>query len=152
MQLRKMLYKFILPIFCVLLLGSCIVQSPKYTSLDKVISLELGMTKEQVEEILGVAPYDIKASNDSNRSYIYVYRLTDRRTLSFHTQPTNGKEVIGKYMQLQVAYSYANKVTKIESCSTCLDNLVNTKKLDFQKLIVFVTITLPVILVFIGLN
>ena len=138
--------------FLMLFFNSCIVQSPKYTSLEKVITLQIGMSKEQVEEALGIKPYDIKAYTDSGNAFIYVYRVTDRRTISFNTKPTNGKEVIGKYLQLAVSYSNQNKVLKIEACSECPEILENTKKLDFQKLLVFLTITLPVILVFIGLN
>jgi hypothetical protein len=139
-------------LFVSLFLSSCIVQSPKYSTLDKVISLQLGMSKTQVEEVLEVQPYDIKAYNDSSNVFIYVYRLTDRRTLSFDTKPVNGKKVIGKYEQLAVAYSKEGKVINIESCNLCPDNLVSTRKIDFNKIIIFVTITLPVLLIYFGLQ
>lgn len=139
-------------LFLLLFLNSCIVQSPKYTSLEKVLSLQLGMSKVQVEETLGIKPYDIKSFTDSGNAFIYVYRVIDRRTISFDTKPTNGKEAIGKYLQLSVTFSNENKITKIEACNSCSDISINTKKLDFQKLLAFFTITLPVILVFIGLN
>lgn len=147
-----MLKKLVLLLFALLSLNSCIVQSPKYTSLEKVISLKLGMTKDEVEEKLGVAPYDLKAKTDSSLIYIYVYRLNDRKTISLNTKTSNGKEVLGRYQQLMVSYSESYTVVGIESCTTCPDNLVNTKKIDVQKIIVFVTITLPVILVYIGLK
>jgi outer membrane protein assembly factor BamE (lipoprotein component of BamABCDE complex) len=151
-QFIKMNLKYFMGVLWLLSMNSCIVQSPKYTTLDQVISLELGMSKTQVEQVLGVSPYDLKAYADSNQIFIYVYRLVDRKTISFTTQAKNGKVVKGRYQQLHVTYSKNQKVLKIESCNTCPDNLVNTKKLDIQKMIVFITITLPILLVFIGLN
>ena len=138
--------------FILSFLTSCIVQSPKYTTLKKVMTLQLGMSRSQVEEILGVQPYNLKSYNDSSNVFMYVYRVTDRRTFSFNTKPVNGKEAIGKYLQLAVGYSKADKVIKIESCSQCPDNLVTTSKLDFEKIILFITITLPVLLVYVGLK
>jgi outer membrane protein assembly factor BamE (lipoprotein component of BamABCDE complex) len=133
-------------------LPSCIVKSPKYTTLEKVISLQLGMSKAEVEEILGVQPYDLKVHNDTSTVFIYVYRVNDRRTFSFNTKPVNGKKTIGKYVQLAVAYSNKEKVISIESCNQCSDNLESTSKIDFQKILIFVTITLPVLLIYFGLK
>src|ERR1035437_8550757 len=135
-----------------LFLTSCIVQSPKYATLEQVMSLQVGMSREHVEEILKSKPYDLKAYNDTSNVFIYVYRVTDRRTLSFNTKPINGKEAIGKYEQLAVAYSKDSKVISIESCSLCPDNLVTTHKIDFGKIILFVTVTLPVLLIYFGLK
>lgn len=135
-----------------LLLTSCFVQSPKYTSLEQVKSLKVGMTKVEVEEMLGIQPYDIKASTDSSKVFIYVYRVIDRKTLSFNTKKTNGRKVIGKYVQLEVAYSNDNKLTSMESCNKCPDNLVTKSRIDFEKIFVFVTVTLPVVLLYIGLK
>ena len=135
-----------------LLSTSCIVQSPKYTTIGQVMSLQLGMTKAKVEEILGVQPYDIKSFNDTCNVFIYVYRVSDRSTLSFYTKLTNGWKSVGKYAQLDVAYSKDGKVIKIESCRYCPDNLVAKSKVDFAKIFVFVTVTLPVILIFVGLK
>jgi len=138
--------------FSLLSLTSCIVKSPKYTTLEKVMSLKLGMSKSQVEDTLGIQPYNLKANNDTNIIYIYVYRVTDRKTLSFNTKPVNGRKALGKYLQLYVAYSKDGKVTSIESCSLCQDNLVTTSKIDFAKVMVFVTVTLPVLLIYFGLK
>ena len=110
------------------------------------------MTKEKVEELLGVQPYDLKSVTDSSNVFIYVYRVMDRKTLSFYTRPLNGRKKIGKYVQLMVAYSKNNQVTRIESCSLCPDNLVIKNNVDFEKVFVFITVTLPVILIYIGLT
>jgi hypothetical protein len=145
-------YKYIF-IFLFIFLTSCIVQSPKYTTIGKVMSLKLGMTKAEVEEILDLSPYDLKAYTDTSSVYTYVYRNYDRRTFLFFTKPKNGKKAIGRYIQLHVAYSIKDhKVINIESCSTCPDNLVSMNRINFDKVVGFITITLPVILVYIGLK
>jgi len=116
------------------------------------MSLSLGMTRDTVEKTLGLQPYDLKSMTDSSTVFVYVYRVMDRKTLSFYTRPANGSKKIGKYTQLFVTYSKDNKVTHIESCSLCPDNLVTKNKVDFEKLFVFITVTLPVILLYIGLT
>src|ERR1700751_2538109 len=83
--------KTLITVSAILLFTSCIVQSPKYTTLEKVISLRLGMSKIEVEEALGIKPYDIKAYTDTSNVFIYVYRITDRKTLSFNTKTVNGR-------------------------------------------------------------
>ena len=136
----------------ILFFSSCILQSPKYTTLAKVTSIELGMSKAEVEEILGIKPYNLKEKTDTSISFIYVYRAMERKTLSIDTRPVNGRETIGKYWQLVVSYSKSDKVINIESCNECADNLVSLNKVDFQKIIAFITVTLPVMLVYIGLK
>jgi hypothetical protein len=116
------------------------------------MSLQLGMCREKVEEILGVQPYDLKAFTDTTTVFIYVYRVNDRKTLSFKTKPTNGNKRLGKYVQLMIAYSKENKAITIESCSLCPDNLVIKDKIDFEKIFAFLTVTLPIILIYIGLT
>ena len=101
---------------------------------------------------MGVKPYDLKAINDTSIVFIYVYRVTDRRTISFYTKPVNGSESIGKYVQLDVGYSKDNKVISIASCDLCPDNLVTTSKIDFERVLLFVTVTLPLTLVYFGLK
>jgi hypothetical protein len=138
--------------FFVFFLSSCIVQSPKYTTLEQVMSLKLGMSKPQVEAALGVEPYNIKAYTDTSNVFIYVYRVMERRTISLRTKPTNGKKVIGKYVQLAVGYSKDDKVISIESCQLCPDNLETKKQIDFSKIGIFFTVTLPVLLIYLGLQ
>ena len=142
----------LLIITLLIFLTSCIVQSPKYSTLDKVMMLKPGMTKEEVEQILNLAPYNLKETTDTSDVFIYVYRVKDRRTLYLNTRPTNGRESLGKYTQLAVAYSKNNKVISIESCTLCPDNLENVTKIDFEKVVLFMTATLPVILIYLGLQ
>jgi hypothetical protein len=137
---------------CILLyLNSCIVQSPKYTTFEQVMRLQLGMTKTEVEKELGIEPYDIKVITDTTDVYIYVYRVNDRRTLYLNTRPANGKKVRGRYLQLSTTFSKAGKLLKIESCNNS-DDLVTVNKINIDKIILFITVTLPVILVYLGLK
>ena len=142
----------LLIVLSTLLFSSCIVQSPKYTTLEKVMTLKLGMSRATVEETLGIKPYNLKSYTDTSDVFIYVYRVTDRLTFSFHTKEVNGRKKIGKYIQLAVGYSKKGKVISIESCNLCPDNLVNIDKIDFEKIIIFVTVTLPVVLIYLGLR
>jgi hypothetical protein len=144
--------KLVSILISIMFFTSCIVQSPKYTTLEKVMSLQIGMSKAAVEDILGVKPYDLKAYTDTSNVFIYVYRVNDRKTLSFDTKPVNGRKSKGKYVQLAVAYSKKGNVISIESCNMCPDNLVNVNKIDFTGIIVFVTVTLPVLLIYFGLK
>jgi hypothetical protein len=144
--------KIIIVVSALFIFTSCIVQSPKYTTLQKVLSLQIGMSKTEVEQTLGLTPYDLKAYTDTSNVFIYIYRTTDRKTLSFYTKFTNGRKAIGKYVQLQITYSKKDKVINIESCNMCPDNLVKVDKINFSGIIVFLTVTLPVLLIYLGLK
>ncbi|HXU28039.1 MAG TPA: hypothetical protein VN698_12485 [Bacteroidia bacterium] len=147
-----MKFKIVIVICAFFIFISCIVQSPKYTTLEKVISLQLGMSKAEVEATLGIKPYDLNAYTDTSSVFIYIYRTNDRKTLSFYTKFINGRRSIGKYVQLAVTYSKKDIVTKIESCNMCPDNLVNVNKINVSGIIVFITVTLPVLLIYFGLK
>jgi hypothetical protein len=131
---------------------SCIVQSPKYTTLEKVISLQLGMSKAEVEATLNIKPYNLKAYTDSGSVFIYVYRAPDRKTFSIYTKPSNGHKSKGRYVQLEVAYSKKDKVTGITSCNLCPDYLEIDSVINWGDVFTFATVTLPVILIYIGLK
>jgi len=64
---------------------------------------------------------------------------------------TNGKEVLGKYSQLAVAFSNNDKLIRITSCPEYPDTLEKTK-INFENVILFITLTLPVILIYLGLS
>lgn len=144
--------QWIISILIGFLFTSCIVQSPKYTSLEQVMKLKVGMTKDEVEKELGIQPYNVKLVNDTMNVFIYVYRVIDRRTLSLYTKPVNGKRAEGKYLQLSAAFTKDGVLINMESCIECPDDLVSTSKIDFQKITMFITVTLPVILIYIGLK
>ena len=116
------------------------------------MTLKLGMTKEEVENTLNLKPYNLHALSDTSATFIYVYRVKDRKTLYLNTRPTNGRESLGKYTQLAVTYSKEDKVTHIGSCIDCPDNLENVTKVDVEKIVLFLTATLPAILLYFGLQ
>ena len=113
------------------------------------------MSRQQVEQLLNLQPYDFKALTDTTQVLTYVYRVRDRKTFEHLTSPHNGRTSVGKYVQLHVTYSKdSSKVVHLESCSNCPDNLVHVSKLNMNlgKMFTFVTVTLPVILVYIGIK
>jgi hypothetical protein len=135
----------------VLSMTSCIIQSPKYAKVEKVLTLNLGMTVEEVSGILGVPPYDIKSKTDSSFILIYKYRVADRRTVPFIVTPTNGMKWRGKYVDLFITYSPMGRVTSINSCSDCEDSGNVEKKIDidFTSIITLITVSVPAILILI---
>jgi len=72
-------------ITCIVILTSCAVQqnqkwiAPPYTSVDKIIKVKEGMSIEEVNNVLGINPYDIYILQDKGASIlIYNYRIKDR--------------------------------------------------------------------------
>ena len=147
--MRKSHY-IILP--ALLFLSSCIVQSPKYTTFDKMTSIQLGMSKEQVEVVLDVEPYDLKARTDTSNTYIYIYRTVDRRTLAVITRPKNGAKSTGKYVQMEMEFTKDGRLIHMNSCNLCPDNLIIKSKVDIDKVLAFFTVTVPVILIYFGVQ
>lgn len=139
-------------LFLALFLSSCIVQSPKYAGVEQVLSLKAGMTKEEISIALGVPPYDIKSVTDSSSQFIYKYRTTDRRTLSFFTKKTNGIRATGKWVDLFVTYDKDGKSTEIRSCSDCGETKVSEKKIDYNAIIQMITLSVPAVLIYLGLK
>lgn len=135
-----------------LILSSCIVHAPKYTGVEEVLQLKTGMTKEEVSNILGIPPYDLKSVSDSATIYIYKYRTTDRKTVPLAMNKTNGMKAKGKWVDLFVTYNKEGKVKSIDSCSDCEDTKVAEKKIDFNSVLLLITVTVPAILVYFGLQ
>jgi hypothetical protein len=146
MKLVRLFIGILLCGFC-----SCIVTAPRYTTVDKVFDLKIGMTKDEVTKTLGTTPYMLKAVADSQSTYLYKYRVTDRTTVPFFMNGTNGKSVLGKYVNLLVTFNHVGLVVKLESCgSGCDETIVQTNKIDFNKIVTFITVTVPLALVFLG--
>lgn len=130
---------------------SCIVSGPKYTHVEKVTELRPGMSMDTVNSRLGVKPYDIEVYDSiGNRSFIYKYRTTDRKTIPFFLKETNGKEKIGKYMDLVAYYDSTNISYRFESRVT--DSKVDQKKFNINALVTIVTVVVPALLVYLGIQ
>lgn len=135
------------------LFSSCLLRAPRFTMVEKVFELKVGMTKEEVSQSLNSKPYNFKLLTDTQCVLLYKYRVTDRAVLPFLIKENNGKSVKGKYVNLMITYdNVSGKSTRIESCNDCDPTLVEEKKFDINKVITFLTVTLPVVLVFLGIQ
>lgn len=134
-----------------LFIQSCIVSAPKYSHVEQVMELQVGMTKDSVDSKLGVKPYDIDIYDSTGyRSFVYKYRTMDRKTIPFRLKETNGKEKIGKYMDLVAYYDTANVAYRFESRPT--DSKVDQKKFNVNAIVTIVTVVVPALLVYLGIN
>lgn len=134
-----------------MVIQSCIVTAPKYTHVEKVMQLRPGMSMDSVNSKLGIDPYNFYIYDSTgNRSYIYKYRTTDRRTLPFLLKETNGKKTKGKYVDLVAYYDTANIAYRFESRPT--DSKVDEKRLNINTLVTLITIVVPTLLVYLGIK
>jgi hypothetical protein len=132
-------------------LQACIVAAPKYTRVEKVMQLSTGMTKHQVEKLLSVEPYQLYSMDkDSNRVFLYKYRVTDRRTLPFCLRDTNGYEFRGKFADLLVTYNKSDTVTSMQSQQS--DSEIQKSRIDINALVTTISVTVPSLLVYLGLR
>jgi hypothetical protein len=143
---------FFFIIILMVFFSSCIIRAPRFTTLDKVFNLKVGMTKEEVSQTLNSKPYNLKLLTDTESVLLYKYRVTDRATVPFLLKENNGKSVHGKYANLVVTYGKNGQSTRIESCNNCDETAIEQKKIDINKVITFLTVTLPVVLVFLGIK
>jgi outer membrane protein assembly factor BamE (lipoprotein component of BamABCDE complex) len=134
------------------LLSSCVVEAPKYTGIEEVLTLKTGMTKEEVSKTLGIPPYDLKTVTDTQSTYIYKYRTTDRRTVPLFMNKTNGMKSKGKWVDLFITYNKDGKVAEIRSCSDCEETKITEKKIDYNAIIALLAATVPAVLVYLGLQ
>ena len=146
--------KLVYIVSTLLLLGfcSCVVTAPKYSTVDKVYTLKLGMTKDEVSKALDVQPYYLYSMTDSATILLYKYRVTDRATLPLFMGPNNGKTLLGKFVNLLVTYNSKGISTKIETNTTSDVTTVATNKIDINAVITFLTVTLPIVLLFVGIK
>lgn len=139
--------------FCLVLaflVQSCVVTGPKYTHVESVLKLKPGMSKAEVNDSLGLGPYDLH-HYDSTGSYavIYKYRVTDRRTVPFLLKETNGMKAKGKYMDLIAYYDSSDVAYRFVSQRS--ESKLKESRLDINSVLTAVTITVPSILVYLGI-
>ena len=82
--MKKLFFSSCPILFLVIFLSSSCSQSkfivaPPFTDVEKISKIELGQSKEQVNDILGISPYDVLYLNGGNQVCFYNYRLLDRR-------------------------------------------------------------------------
>ena len=132
--------------------SSCIVNAPRFTSIEKVLTLQINQTQEEVNQALGIPPYNFIFKSDSETVLLYKFRVTDRTTVPLFLGPTNGKSKRGRYVNLMITYNKAGRVKKMESCNNCDETIIEEKKLDINKVVTLMTVTLPIVLVFLGIK
>ena len=81
--MKKSIFKLSFLLFSVtIILGSCsqskFIVAPPFTDVDKISKIEVGQTKDNVSDILGIQPYDILYLDGGNYMCYYNYRLLDR--------------------------------------------------------------------------
>ncbi len=81
----KRLFLLLIPLF----LGACSkwVAAP-YTSIDRMLSLEKGMSQAEVDTTLGIPPYNLLYRNDSALILEYQYRLIEREVKGIYNKKT----------------------------------------------------------------
>ena len=145
---NKILVVILIPVMSI---QSCIVSAPKYTHVEQVMQLKPGMSMDSVNSRLGIEPYDIDIYDSTGyRSFVYKYRTTDRKTVPFRLKETNGKEKIGKYMDLVAFYDPENIAYRFESRST--DSRVEQRKFNINVIVTIVTVIVPALLVYLGIQ
>ena len=132
-------------------LSSCVVQMPKYATVDQVFALKIGMTKTEVGNMLGIPPFALKSLTDSEVVLVYKYRAEERRVLSMVTKKTNGVKTLGRFMDLDITYGCDDKVREINSKQSKEEAKIKSV-IDFNTLFTFLTVTAPAALVYIGIQ
>lgn len=74
---------YLLAIILILLNTGCyqtrFIVAPPFTSIDKISKIDPGQTKDQVNDLLGIKPYDILYLQNGNFLCYYNYRLIERK-------------------------------------------------------------------------
>lgn len=108
--------KLLLPILIgFLLVQGCVIIYPKFTTIDKVITIKPGMTFKNVSETLGIQPYDFIVIENGEKKMIYKYRVYDRKIPKDLMEPNNGKDLWGALNELIITFDSEDKVVKIEA-------------------------------------
>ena len=136
---------------CLMLLQACITRAPRYTRISRVMHLKTGMTIAQVDSTLQIKPYSIKSLDTSQQKIlVYKFRTEDRKTLEFLMRDTNGHSIRGPFMDLFAHFDAKGVMYKYETAEAT--SVVKEQRLDIDKVVTFITVTAPAILVAIGLS
>jgi len=135
----------------VILFAACVAHSPKNTRSEKVMKLKSGMSLAEVNKTLELKPYYLSSMDSAgNKIYVYKYRLTDRKTVPLFLKDTNGIPKRGDFMDLYASFTAGDTLIGLESQFT--ETAVQEKRLDINNLLTLITITVPSILIIVGLQ
>ncbi|MEM9022126.1 MAG: hypothetical protein AAGB22_00195 [Bacteroidota bacterium] len=155
MKLLRPLFLFAL---LAALLSSCAVRHPKYFMVEKVHELQIGMTKAEVDSVIGLPPYTIKSKDTTGYVvYNYVYRAHELKRVPIFMKKNSGIDGPGQFLDLFVTFSPQGNVISIESCSNCTDGYLNKSKVERPGELItaisqLLVTTIPALLVFLSAN
>ncbi len=118
--------KLFLAFLATVLLSSCTTlttistkeQAPRFTTMDEIVKLEVGMSLDEVIETLGSKPYDLHTlSFDENQTvynwyYKKIERKEDPKVLKTKKGATSGEEVIDKQQEIYITFDDDGKLVK----------------------------------------
>lgn len=142
-------------VFVALLFSACAVQHPKYFMVEKVMQAELGMSKDTVDSIFGLPPYNLRSIDTAGFiTYTYVYRTRHIKRFPIVMSRKRGLVVEGQFVDLNVTYSPEGKVVSIENCTDCPESYLTETKINPGEIIVsittIITVTVPALLVYLS--
>ncbi len=134
---------------------SCYVQHPRFTTIDKVEKLKLGLHIDSVSKLLDVKPYDfISLDSSRQKTVLYKYRVKEIRRIPVLMRKTKGVEVDGKWKDLIVDINSDSEVIAYRTENEQLSSVTDKKKADPNKIIqgilTTITVTLPTVLVYLS--
>lgn len=135
----------------IFLATGCIVKGPKYTRVEKVMKLKNGMSLNNVNKTLEIQPYDlVSVDSAGNRTLMYKYRLTDRRTVPLFLKDTNGKEIRAKFSDLYCTFDKNGYLIKMVTQKS--ESELKEHRLNINSLLTFMTVTAPAVLIYLGIS
>ena len=98
--------KNILTILIIAIAFSSIAQTiPEYTTIDKLATINIGMTENEVTTILGIPPYDVY-HDVSNNCKVLVWHYRHKH----HTIPSSQEDMKSSLKDGRVTYVKTDKV------------------------------------------
>lgn len=143
-------------ILLISILSSCYVTHPRYSTIDEVMQLELGMHLDSANVILQTGPYDLVDITDTSTTYRYKYRLTNVRRVPHAQKRNSGMETDGRFRDLYLSVNTDNELIAIKTNEEPVNTEVEKKKVDVLAIVNvvsdFIVVTLPTLLVYLSIN
>ena len=85
------------------------IQAPAYTTVDRVVALEVGLDPIQVSSTLGIQPYDLLSSTEDRVTiHVYHYKVWERKDspalFSKEEGMNSGNPILGEQALLYVKF------------------------------------------------
>lgn len=125
--------------------------------VDKVMAVQTGMTKDTIDSIFGVSPYNLLAYDSTGVvTYTYVYRTRHVKRFPIVMSRKSGLPAEGEFIDLNVTYDTAGVAIHIESCPDCPRDYLTQTDINPTEIIAsittIITVTVPALLVFLSTN